>query len=468
MGTSANRLTIAVVLCLLGAVVVGVLLLQHHGEGAASAAVAKVCGEGQESGCDRVNQSPYAVVFGIPLAAIGLFFYLSLLVLLTLGLLAPEVRDAAGAIALALVALALLLDLGLFALQAFTIKAFCRLCLLTYALNAAVLLALAPARSAVGTLRSLSSRVEGRLLLSGWVAGSLAVAAAVAGAESTLTLRESERGRTLIGLPTSAAPAVTPPPAALSDTTGAPLVAASTAAATPAPAAVTPEAQHYKELADRLQQTLDDPQKLEQYFAQKAAKEFDQAAPQSMTLTDVPSKGAGNAPVQVVEYSDFLCPFCRQLAGALGAFIPQAGNRVILYYKHYPLDQACNPHMKSTLHPGACWLALGGVCAQYQGRFWPYADKVFAAPLQNPAPQDVVRLATEAGLNGPAMEACINDPKTRERLLAEINEGQRVGVQATPSLYINGKKLPRIQDFVPTVDKEAQKKGFPPLSPNVK
>jgi protein-disulfide isomerase len=124
--------------------------------------------------------------------------------------------------------------------------------------------------------------------------------------------------------------------------------------------------------------------------------------------------------------------------------------------------------MKSTLHPGACWLALGGVCAQYQGRFWPYADKVFAAPLQNPAPQDVVRLATEAGLNGPAMEACINDPKTRERLLAEINEGQRVGVQATPSLYINGKKLPRIQDFVPTVDKEAQKKGFPPLSPNVK
>jgi uncharacterized membrane protein len=320
LGTSANRLTIAVVLCLLGAVVAGVLLLQHHGEGAAGAAAWRSAAKSGE----RLRQGqpePHAVVFGIPLAAIGFFFYLSLLVLLTLGLLAPEVRDAAGAVALALVALALLLDLGLFALQAFTIKAFCRLCLLTYALNAAVLLALAPARSAVGTLRGLSSRVEGRLLLSGWVAGSLAVAAAVAGAESTLTLRESERGRTLIGLPTSAAPAVTNPPAALPDTTGAPLVAGSTAAATPAPPAVTPEAQHYKELADRLQQTLDDPQKLEQYFAQKAAKEFDQAAPQSMTLTDVPSKGAGNAPVQVVEYSDF----ARSVVTGrrLGAFIPR-------------------------------------------------------------------------------------------------------------------------------------------------
>jgi protein-disulfide isomerase len=391
-------------------------------------------------------------------------------VLLTLGLLAPEVRDAAAAVALVLVAVALLVDVGLFALQALAIRAFCKLCLLTYLLNAAVLIALAPARAAMFGLRGLSSRMEGRLLLAGWVAGSLAVAAAVAGAESTLTLRESERGRALIGLSSATAPAAAAP-AVTSSPNDAPAATPASPSgglalptpASPGPPALTPEAQHYKELADRLQQTLDDPQKLEQYFTTKAAQDFERAPVQSINLTDVPAKGAENAPVQVVEYSDFLCPFCRQLAGALSAFVPQAGNRVVIYYKNYPLDQTCNPHLKSTLHPGACVLALGGVCAQYQGRFWPYADKVFGTPLQNPGPKDVVRLATEAGLNGPALETCLGDPRTKERLTVEIAEGQRVGVQATPTIYINGKKLPRIQDFVPTVDKEAQKKGFPPL-----
>jgi protein-disulfide isomerase len=299
------------------------------------------------------------------------------------------------------------------------------------------------------------------------------VAAAVAGAESTLALRASERGRALIGLPAgqaaaeATAPAATPgTPAAASASPGA------SASASPPPLAATPapgtEAQHYKELAERLQQTLDDPQKLEQYFTAKAAQEFESATPLAMSLTDVPAKGPANAPVQVVEYSDFLCPFCRNLAAAFNAFVPQAGGRVVVYYKHFPLEQSCNPHAKNTLHPGACLLALGGVCAQYQGKFWPYADKVFGAPLQNPALPDVVRLATEAGLNGPALEACLTDPKTRERLLADVNEGHRVGVQATPSLYVNGKKLPRIQDFVPTVDKEAQKKGFPPLPAHIR
>ncbi|HEY6552283.1 MAG TPA: vitamin K epoxide reductase family protein, partial [Vicinamibacteria bacterium] len=131
MGTSAKRLLIAVALCLVGAAVSGVLLLQHHGEGTATAAVSQVCGEGQDSGCDKVNQSGYSVVFGFPLAAIGLFFYLSLIVLMTLGLLAPEVRDSAAAAALTLLVMALVVDVGLLALQAFAIKAFCVLCLLT-------------------------------------------------------------------------------------------------------------------------------------------------------------------------------------------------------------------------------------------------------------------------------------------------------------------------------------------------
>ena len=466
MGTSAKRLLIAVALCLVGAGVSGLLLLQHHGERTATAAVSQVCGEGPESGCDTVNRSAYSAAFGIPLAAIGLFFYLSLTVLMTLGLLAPEVRESAAAAALTLVVIALVLDLGLLALQAVAIKAFCKLCLLTYVVNAAVVFVLSPARRAFRALGGLSSQVEGRLLLAGWVAGSLAVAAAVAGAQSTLTLRASARGRALIGLGDGAPVASSSPAPAVSEA----LPAAGQAATPPAAPPLAPgtEAQHYKELAERLQQTLDDPQKLEQYFAAKAAQDFDKAQVQSMDLTEVPSKGVASAPVQIVEYFDYLCPFCRQLSAALDNFLPQAGNRVVVYYKNYPLDQACNTQLKQTVHAGACWLAMGGICSGYQGKFSAYQGKVMSTEVQNPGPADVVRIATEAGLNATAIEACINDPRTKQRLTAEIEEARRVGVQATPTLFINGKKLPRLQDFVATVDKEAQKKGAPPLPTNLK
>ena len=137
----------------------------------------------------------------------------------------------------------------------------------------------------------------------------------------------------------------------------------------------------------------------------------------------------------------------------------------MIYYKNYPLDQACNPSLKASTHPGACWLALGGICAQYQGRFHAYAGKVYSTELRNPQPPDVVRLAAKAGLNAQALEACINDPRTKSQLEAQIAEAQRLGVQATPTLFVNGKKLPRINDFVQVVDKEAQSKGFPPMGP---
>ena len=69
----------------------------------------------------------------------------------------------------------------------------------------------------------------------------------------------------------------------------------------------------------------------------------------------------------------------------------------------------------------------------------------------------------EAGLDTAALAACMGSAGTRERLAAQIAEAKRVGVQATPTLFINGKKLPRINDFVQVVDKAAQAKGLPPL-----
>ena len=185
----------------------------------------------------------------------------------------------------------------------------------------------------------------------------------------------------------------------------------------------------------------------------------------SIDVASAPVRGPATAPARVVEFSDFMCPFCRNLAGALSQFVPQAGGRVAVYFMNYPLDNTCNPKLPRATHPGACTVALGSICAHYQGKFDAYHDRVFSTELHNPQAADVVRLAGEAGLNAAALEGCLDDPKTKADLAAQIAEGNRLGITATPTLFINGKKLPRINDFVPVVDKEARKKGFPPLTP---
>jgi protein-disulfide isomerase/uncharacterized membrane protein len=461
-----KRVLAALGLCLAGLMVSGLLHLQHHGEGRAVSAVNQVCGEDGTSDCEVVARSSWSSVGGLPVAALGLIFYSSLALLLVLTLLVPrDLRSTLAGLAIVGLALGLLVDLLLLGVQAFAVRAFCSLCILTYVLSALALFALLPAWRGARGLGAGLRRVEGRLAIAGWLLGTLAVAGAALAAEVALDYREQRRQLALLGAPApvrhepppvaAAEPAPPPnespdeePPAATSDSSSEDAKAA----------------EQWRQRAQELQQTLDDPQKLEQYYARKAQAEFESARPERIDLENVPVRGPVDAPVQVVEFSDFLCPFCRNLGMGLAQFIPQAGGRIAVYFKNYPLDSECNESLPRSSHPGACQLALGAICAHNQGKFDAYHDRVFLAEgLRNPAAADVIRLAGEAGLNAEAMRGCLADPETRQVLDDQIAEGQRLGVQATPTLYVNGKKLPRINDLVPVVDKEAQKNGFPPL-----
>ena len=443
------RLLGAALLCVVNTGVSALLLLQHHGEGRAAAAVSQLCGEGQDSGCAVVARSPYSAVKGVPLAAIGVLVYGSLAVLLLLALLAgPEARAAAGALALLALALALVADVVLLGVQAVAIRAFCKLCLLTYLLGGLALVFLLPSRRDGAVVGEAVKRADGRLVFAAWVLVVGALGVAVLAGELGLDARERARVNTLLG-------------------------AVPTAAGTPVPAPAPPgsdsaryqeEARVASEQARRLQEILDDPQKLDQYLAEKAAKEFDQAPVQPLKLEGVPVKGAPQAPIKVVEFADFLCPMCRNIAAAFDNFLPQAGGRVSVSYKHYPLDATCNSNLQQTVHPGACQLALGGICAQEQGKFWPYHDRIFANPPHNPGPADVQGIAAAAGVDAAAFETCMKAPRTAAALSAEIAEGQRGGVAGTPTLFVNGKRLPRLNDFMLAVDKEAKRLGLPPVS----
>jgi protein-disulfide isomerase/uncharacterized membrane protein len=461
VGSSATlRIVAALCLCLAGAAVSGLLLMQHHGEGTAVSAVNQACGDGQTSGCEDVARSSWSRVAGVPVAAFGLAFYLSLALALVLALVAKgDVRDALGGLVLAALAIGLVVDVLLLAVQAFAIHAWCKLCILTYVLSAFAFLALLPARRAARATPAAAAGPEGRLALAGWVLGTLVVAGAVFAADATLHSRAAYRQATLLGTPVAAAPAAPSPSTPAATPTAAPAPVSS-----PEAPAGPQDAKYWQDRAQKLQSTIDDPQKLEVYFAEKAQREFDASAPMMLDVAKAPLKGPATAPAKVVEFSDFMCPFCRNLAMALSQFVPQAGGRVAVYFMNYPLDNTCNPKLPRSTHPGACNLALGAVCAHYQGKFDAYHDRVFSAELQNPQPADVVRLAGEAGLNAAALEGCLDDPKSKAELAAQIAEGNRVGINATPTLYVNGKRLPRINDFVPVVDKEARKKGFAPLA----
>jgi protein-disulfide isomerase/uncharacterized membrane protein len=404
------------------------LLLEHHGQGAGVAAVDRLCGT-TDSPCSTVNQSAYAEIRGVSLAALGLFFYLSLLALLFLTTVGgAAVVERGGALALLIVGSALLIDLALIGIQAFSLHAYCKLCFATYALNAGALTLLWPFRKTVRTLwlRTLDPSI--RLALGGWLVCSLGLLAAVLAGERALAVR----------------PAVT-------------------AAGKPLDRMTLAEA---RQEVRRLQSVLDDPAQVEEHFNKKALAAYAEAPVQTIDLNDAPKAGAAAAPIQVTVFSDFLCPWCRLLAKGLAAYIPQVSSGVTFAFRHYPLDPSCNPHMQSAGHVGSCLLARGAVCAQEQGRFWPFHDGAFAAERARASRDDVLKLAAEIGLDRARFLSCFEAPQTAARIAREVAQGHALGVSATPTVFVNGKRLERFNDLPLVVQRALAQAGLSGLVPS--
>ena len=454
-----HRLIVVLLLAVVGIVLAGSLLMQHHGE--TTTVASQLCGEA-DSGCDRVNQSAYAKVAGVPWAAIGLAFYLAVLAGAILALAASdEIREAVGAKLFLLFALGLLIDVVLFAIQAMRIHAYCKLCLGTYAVNIAVLAVLWPLRRRLSSVRTLATS-GARMVAAGWALAVFTMALGVAAAEGWLSVREGQRAANVLGERPTAAPAApeaTPEPV----TTAAPTPELPTSGGSNADVRrYQDQLKSSQDELKRLKETLDDPQKYEQYQSQKSLSDFAKNPEAKIELADTPGKGPADAPIKIVEYSDFLCPFCRQIANAFREYLPHTGNRVAIYYKFYPLDDACNPAFSPGIHPGACWLAYGGVCAHKQGKFWPYHDRVFALEPQKTPPdrQFVVKIAGELGMNESTFNSCIGASETKDRVMADVAEGAKAGIKGTPTIFIDKRRLPRTNEFLQAVEQESKRLGL--------
>ncbi len=452
-----GRAIVALVCLLAACALSGLLLLEHYGIGGAAAEA--VCGDGSAgpSGCEEVARSPFSTLRGVPLAALGLAFSAALAALAALSVVASEeTRRGLLLVALAALGFALVVDVMLLGVQVFAIGRFCALCLATYATNAAAFVALWPARTGARPALAALGAPEGRLALAGVATAAALATGITALADRGMAGMADRRDANPLGL-AAPVPADAPAPPAAA-------IPPSTVAAPAAPAVVADDgsalASAEAEVA-RLRGILADPQKLNAYLEQQAREAFERSRAEKIDLANVPFKGPENAPIKVVEYSDFLCPFCRSIAGALANYLPSSGNRVSIHFKHYPIDQECNPRLQGTLHRGACNIALAAVCAEEQGRFWPFHDRVFAAPPQNATRDDVVRIAVGAGLDPTALGACLDSPRAKQRLAADIAEAERLGVDATPTVFVNGKRLANLNLFLQAVDSESRRLGLP-------
>lgn len=387
----------AIILLLIGALISGFLILQHFNQTHEMSLMSMMCGDNVASGCNAVNRSEYSTFFGMPIASLGLWFYLSCAFLLFLASFSSsDVKYLAGRICYLGLCAALMIDAGLFAVQFFELKSFCNLCMTTYVVTLLGALQLRTYRKrGTGKLNEILKTPEGRILAGGWTAGEVLLVMAVGAGTLALDYR--------------------------------------------------------------------DPTTIEARFNATAILEFQQSPMREFNLTEIPMQGAVDAKIRIVVFSDFLCPWCRQVAQSFDQFMPRWKDRVAVYYKNFPLDAFCNPYQKTTTHPGACWAVLGGVCAEEQGKFWDYHDYIFKLPPRNPNSMAVMKLAAEAGLDTNALATCMHSVATQRKVRDQISEAHELGIDGTPRVFINGRKLPKLSYLTSVLSFEAKRLGLAPL-----
>jgi protein-disulfide isomerase len=160
-----------------------------------------------------------------------------------------------------------------------------------------------------------------------------------------------------------------------------------------------------------------------------------------------PSLGRASAPVTLIEFSDFQCPFCQRVAPTLKKLRETYGDKVRIVWKDFPLTQ---------IHPQAFKAGEAAHCAGDQGKYWEYHDRLFANQQQL-QPEDLKKHAAEIGLDASAFGTCLDSSKYGERVRNGVAQGTRLGVNSTPTIYVNGRVLSGAQPyetFVSVIDEE--------------
>jgi protein-disulfide isomerase len=166
-----------------------------------------------------------------------------------------------------------------------------------------------------------------------------------------------------------------------------------------------------------------------------------------VSVDGAPFKGPANAPVTIVEFSDYECPFCKRAHPTLTQVLEKYPGKVKLVYRDFPLE---------SIHPQARRAAEAARCANDQGKFWDYYDTLFTESPKL-APDDLKRYAAQIRIDVKKFDDCLSGGVHKTALQKDIDEGTRLGVSGTPAFFINGRPLSGAQPleaFARVIDEE--------------
>jgi protein-disulfide isomerase len=163
---------------------------------------------------------------------------------------------------------------------------------------------------------------------------------------------------------------------------------------------------------------------VEEYFSAR----YDAKKKVAIDIADAPVRGAPMAKITIVEFSDFECPYCGRAHPALSALLSEFDGQVNLVFKNFPLEG----------HKHSMPAARAAVAAQLQGKFWPLADALFEHQRELSA-EKIRELAQAAGLDMARFDADVASAAVQQRVDNDKKEGASLGIQGTPSLFVNGR-----------------------------
>jgi protein-disulfide isomerase len=164
-----------------------------------------------------------------------------------------------------------------------------------------------------------------------------------------------------------------------------------------------------------------------------------------------PTHGPATAPITIVEFSDFQCPYCARLIPTLEQVKEKYGDKVRIVFRQFPLG----------FHQFAQKAAEASLCANEQGKFWELHDAMF----ENQQALSVEQLkakAAELGMNAEQFNTCLDNAKFAAQVKADADDGSKAGVSGTPAMFINGRFLSGAQpinEITKVIDDELARKA---------
>lgn len=169
---------------------------------------------------------------------------------------------------------------------------------------------------------------------------------------------------------------------------------------------------------------------------------------------DGPSRGAAGAPVTIIEFEDFQCPYCKTSQRTLDQVLLRYKDKVRLVHRDLPLR---------SLHPTSWEAHEGARCAEERGKFWEYRELLYGNPPAT-SQQQLIAFGSQLGMDPSDFKKCLDSGKFKAAVQKDEDEANRLGVQSTPSFFINGQLFAGAQtesEFVRIIDQELNQQAKP-------